>query len=147
VHGSERRWGPVIVAGLLAGCAGGIDNKDAFLLGGDGGTAFVCSSGVAAKAQIVDVSCATAGCHSASQPSAGLDLKSTGVASRLVDRPSAACAGKVLVPSSADGGYFDEKLAPNPACGAQMPISATLTAEQVTCLEEWTRNLALGGRE
>ena len=132
--------------GLLAGCAGSLENPERFT---DGGTAagFVCPSlGKPAKAEVILKKCVT-GCHSASVHVSGLDLESPDAGARLVDVSTTACPPRHRV-DHVDGGTLEELITQvNPTCTSSMPPGGGLTNGEITCIIEWTRNLAAGGQE
>jgi hypothetical protein len=130
----------------LAGCAGSLDNPDRF---GDGGSnlGFVCTSlGKPVKTEVIAQKCVS-GCHSASVAQSGLDLESAGTGSRLVNVSTTVCPPRHRV-DTVDGGTLQEKISQSsPSCGASMPPGGGLTNGEVSCIIEWTRNLAAGGQE
>jgi hypothetical protein len=131
---------------LLAGCAGSLDNPGRF---GDGGTAggFVCPSlGKPAKSEVILKKCVS-GCHSASVVASGLDLESPDVGARLVDVSTDACPPRHRVDRT-DGGTLQELITQvSPSCTSSMPPGGGLTNSEISCIVEWTRNLADGGAE
>ncbi len=67
--------------------------QDPPVAGSDAGTS-TCGS----TTELLAAKCATAGCHGAASPAAGLDLKSTNLGARLRDvAASAACEGYALI--------------------------------------------------
>lgn len=130
----------------LAGCAGSLDNPDRF---GDGGSnlGFVCSSlSKPAKAEVILKKCVS-GCHSAAVHESGLDLESAGAGARLVDVSTNACPPRHRV-DSVDGGTLQELITQtSPTCTSAMPPGGGLTNSEISCIVEWTRNLAAGGEE
>jgi hypothetical protein len=49
---------------------------------------------------------------------------------------------------SVDGGTLQEKISQSsPTCGSSMPPGGGLTNGEISCIIEWTRNLAAGGQE
>jgi len=132
--------------GLLAGCAGSLENPERFT---DGGTAagFVCPSlGKPAKAEVILKKCVS-GCHSAAVVASGLDLESAGVGARLVDVSTDACPPRHRV-DHVDGGTLQELITQaSPTCTSSMPPGGGLTSSEISCIVEWTRNLADGGAE
>ena len=131
----------------LAGCAGSLDNPDRF---GDGGASldgFVCPSiGQPVKAELIAKKCVS-GCHSAAVVQSGLDLESVNVGARLVNVSTTVCPPWHRV-DSVDGGTLQDKISQSsPSCGEAMPPGGGLTNGEITCIIEWTRNLAAGGQE
>jgi hypothetical protein len=140
----------VVVAACLwalAGCAGSLDNPDRFGDGGSNLNGFVCQSlGKHVKAELIDLKCVS-GCHSASVVESGLDLESVDVGARLVNVSTTACPPRHRV-DSVDGGTLQEKISQSsPTCGESMPPGGGLTNGEISCIVEWTRNLAAGGQE
>jgi hypothetical protein len=110
-------------------------------------TGFVCPSlAKPAKAEVILKKCVS-GCHSAAVIESGLDLESANAGSRLVDVSTTACPPRHRV-DSVDGGTLEEKITQSmPTCGASMPPGGGLTNGEISCIVEWTRNLAAGGQE
>ena len=131
----------------LAGCAGSLDNPDRFGDGGSNVTGFVCPSlGKPAKAEVILKKCVS-GCHSAAVIESGLDLESVDTGSRLVDVSTTVCPPRHRV-DAVDGGTLQEKITQSsPTCGESMPPGGGLTNGELSCIIEWTRNLAAGGQE
>lgn len=132
---------------VLVGCAGSLDNPDRFGDGGTGLTGFVCPSlGKPAKAEVILKKCVS-GCHSAAVHASNLDLESPDVGARLVDVSTSACPPRRRVDRT-DGGTLQELISQaSPTCTAVMPPGGGLTNGEVSCIVEWTRNLAGGGKE
>jgi hypothetical protein len=140
----------VVVAACLlalAGCAGSLDNPDRFGDGGSNLTGFVCPSlGKPAKAEVILKKCVS-GCHSAAVIESGLDLESPEAGGRLVDISTNACPPRHRV-DRADGGTLQELISQStPSCAPSMPPGGGLTNGEISCIIEWTRNLAAGGQE
>jgi len=140
----------VVVAACLwalAGCAGSLDNPDRFGDGGSNVTGFVCPSlGKPAKTEVILKKCVS-GCHSAAVVESGLDLESVDTGTRLVNVSTTECPPRHRV-DSVDGGTLQEKIVQSsPTCGAPMPPGGGLTNGEISCIIEWTRNLAAGGQE
>ncbi|MFL5320088.1 MAG: hypothetical protein ACJ790_10575 [Myxococcaceae bacterium] len=133
----------------MLGCPGSLENPERFLDGGtDAGSSggYVCpSANLKVKTALINVKCGNAGCHDANTQSGGLDLASANAPERLVNIPSAGCAGKTLV--TADGGFLIEKIHPSPQCGVQMPSGSSLSATEQQCLVEWAAHISSGGAE
>jgi hypothetical protein len=94
--------------------------------------------------------CTLSGCHDSAAGSAGLDLKSAGLADRLLGKGPVAGVGSV--PSSCAGlgkiyllasrnpsmGLLIDKLTGNPGCGVRMPLGGSpLTTSQMECVRSW----------
>jgi hypothetical protein len=140
----------VVVAACLlalAGCAGSLDNPDRFGDGGSNLTGFVCPSlGKPAKAEVILKKCVS-GCHSAAVIESGLDLESPEAGGRLVEISTNACPPRHRV-DRADGGTLQELISQStPSCAPSMPPGGGLTNGEISCIIEWTRNLAAGGQE
>ncbi len=126
---------------VLSGCPGELDPR----LKGP----MVCDG-----AALMVTKCGMAGCHGASQPQAGLDLFSAGVAGRLLGQPSnttlnPACAANTtpfLVTSSNPAmGFLLDKLVQPPPCGTIMPqIPGPLAQTEIDCLKEWSTAVTTG---
>jgi len=80
------------------------------------------------------------GCHNPMNPAKGLDLRSPGLAARVVDVAST-CQGRPLLvgrTGSPAGHLLDKMDGPVPGCGNQMPFGGpALTAQERACLHEW----------
>jgi len=103
-----------------------------------------CTSDLASiQEAIFAKNCTQAGCHSATDRAAQLDLASTGLEARLVGAPSATCADQVLVdPGHPERSFLFDKIdAETPACGARMPIGKVLSAGELGCVEQWITGL------
>lgn len=94
--------------------------------------------------------CTLSGCHDSASGSAGLDLKSAGLADRLLNKGPTAGVGSVesscvgmgkiyLKPNTNPSeGLLIDKLTANFGCGARMPQSGTpLTDSQMACVRSW----------
>lgn len=119
---------------LWLACPGRIEDPDRFR---------ACPIDV--EEEVFRQTCGTSGCHVAGAAAvAGLDLSSPGVAARLVNKPST-CSGRVFL-SGPDQGYFLEKMTlAQPACGSRMPVSGTLTDEELRCVRLWAASAFDGG--
>ncbi|MFO0646658.1 MAG: hypothetical protein U0326_10500 [Polyangiales bacterium] len=144
------------LAALVSACPGSIDDPSRF---GDGS---VLDATVAPDATVtpdaptcvdyvertlLPTTCATAYCHGATDPSAGLDLASPGLARRLVSvRGSMSCRGVLLVdPSRPEASLMVTKLRASPNCGGRMPLGRpALTAQQIECVRVWASGLVGG---
>jgi hypothetical protein len=124
----------LVTATLFVGCGGRLEHPERFTDGGAG----ACQ----ADTTIFAARCATAGCHSATAPAAGLDLASAGLQARLVDHPSMGCSGAMLIDSKQpDASLLLKKLAPSPPCGYQMPMGGTpLTTDEQRCVSDWVQH-------
>ena len=94
--------------------------------------------------------CTISGCHASTQPAAGLDLLSAGLADRLLNKGPTANAGPL--PSMCVGpnrnylnggsnpatGLLLDKVGTTPPCGARMPSGgAPLNNNEMACLRSW----------
>jgi hypothetical protein len=149
--------------GFIAGCPGKLDDKQRFIdyvpaaaagRGGGSGAAGSGSSGDAGAiaeagaandgpcGDIIDrvfaPSCGDTGCHGAVAPQQALDLVSPGLAERVVGVPGKACVSTLADPTDPKGSLIYQKLLPNPACGAQMPLARPpLSSEDTACVLAW----------
>ncbi len=136
----------------LSGCAGGLDPAlfpPTGMAGASGSGGTVCN----APAMVLTPTCGLSGCHGGSSPQAGLDLASTGVVARLVDRtPSAtlslSCGAStkpyLVSHSNPASGLLLDKLDSPPPCGAQMPLGAALNASDRACVDAWALAVTTG---
>lgn len=146
-----KAWIQVGLFSLLAvGCAGRLEDPSRFL-GSDGGGVNTDGGGPTAcegfdvPVDLFQTTCGNAGCHAASGSAGGLDLVSSGVATRLIHQPSHTCSGLILV-TSPDSGFLFDKLEGKAACGFQMPLGkAPLSAPEMGCLELWLGEQMDGG--
>ncbi len=136
----------------LSGCAGGLDPAlfpPTGVAGASGSGGLVCD----APALVLTPRCGVSGCHSGNLPQAGLDLASTGLVARLVDRtPSATLSlscGASTTPylashSNPATGLLLDKLGSAPPCGAQMPLGGALNANDRACVDAWALAVTTG---
>jgi Malectin domain len=136
---------------LATACAGTLDDRDQFLTGGapsvaDAGAADAARAASACPdvpAAVLAPSCATAGCHAATNPQSKLDLASPNLAARVVG--VAALTGGFLVdPAHPDQSTLYRRLLPN-APGPRMPPGAPLDDATIACVLSWAQGLAGGG--
>lgn len=122
-----------IMAGLLSGCPGTLDDPARFKGCPDVPALFVAK-------------CATSGCHSGASPAAALDLKASGVESRLAGQPATFCAGGLLAnPGDPSASVLYKKLTDAPPCGARMPSGASALSDLETeCILGWIGGLPAG---
>jgi hypothetical protein len=147
------------------GCAGTLADPEefAYLTGGEGGTdaggspdaggGTGCSAAAAAAVPttIFQPTCGVSGCHNPTTISNnmspldvhGLDLYSTGWASRLVNVPSVETPADDLVSSTdPENSYLLLKLKPDPPSGLQMPFGGTpLSFQQQACVLAWIESI------
>ena len=141
-RGASGRLGLSLLGSVVAiGCAGELDDPEAFDLGGGG------SAGVTVEA-VFQTSCAGNGCHNATDRAENLDLVSPGVADRTVGvaATNPACSTQTLViAGDPDGSYLLRKIVNAPGiCGAQMPIGTLLDAADTAVIEQWIIDLGGG---
>lgn len=160
------REGLAVVLGVLAACAGNLEQPERFhFLEGAGGfgnapDAATADAGATdtpdtgaptvpgVSTCVIDTfasACGTAACHGAGAPQ--VDLVSDGVAARLVDQSTAAgglCAGRVYVASDGSESLLLDKLSDAPPCGSKMPLVGSITAVQSQCLSDWVGTLGAG---
>ena len=132
-------WMGLWLALAVSGCAGNLNDPDAFLIEGPGEKD---------AETILAESCGTSGCHDdSSQAQAGLDLVSPGVEARVVNINAIAigCTDRILVVAGdPNASYLIEKVENIPGiCGLQMPIIGSLDPDEVEVLREWI--IDLGG--
>jgi hypothetical protein len=87
--------------------------------------------------------CGTAACHGPGAPM--VNLISSGVAGRLVDKPSSStsdCKGRTLISTNGGESLFLDKLKDPPPCGTKMPPTFNLTDAQRTCMTNWVESLS-----
>ena len=133
---------------VLFGCPGTLDPGVGPSGGGMGGM-----SGTGGCEVPILANCA--GCHFAGSGSAGLDLGSPNIGSRLVGVMSSdnsangsACPNKVLLDPNSNpaSGFFIDKITLDPPalCGSRMPIPTALSSDQISCLKTWAITLTTG---
>ncbi|HZH02143.1 MAG TPA: hypothetical protein VEY30_00080 [Myxococcaceae bacterium] len=138
---------------VLSNCAGRLDNPELFTGGGPpdgGGGGNSCTLNVEADI-LASNTCSSSGCHAppATASNGNLDLKSPGVAARLVNVNST-CSGVKLLSSPTEGFFLEKILKASPQCngtpkGSRMPIGPALTDQQVSCIQEWAADAFNGG--
>jgi len=133
---------------LVLGCAGSIDDPVPFFeaaeQGGPGGD-LTCNLDV--PTQILEAKCGGSICHGEGGDSAGLDLVSPGIESRLIGAATEAggvCDGELLIdPGSPDTSLLYRKAVPDLVdCGESMPYGAEdLSEAEQDCLKVWIREV------
>jgi hypothetical protein len=134
------------------GGAGGSGGSVADAAVGDGGL----PPGCATANTIFQNKCLA--CHStASAPSfGGFDMEKLGWAQAMIGGaipdnapPTNKCAGQGFVflerGTMPARGLFLDKFKPTPPCGVRMPQIGTVTAAEVTCIQNWANNIVAGG--
>lgn len=140
---------------FTAACAGELNDPERFTGGGtaDAGPGAVADADPSAPdadsvaacgdvhADIIVPRCAGGACHDDVGPSAGLDLLSADLGTRLIDVASG-CNGLPLI-DSADrpASYLINKLGATPTCGGSMPPGPLLPPADVACVIEWVEGL------
>jgi hypothetical protein len=129
-----------LVALLLAGCPGSLENKERFL----SDAALACSEPVDVPTEVFKQDCNNAICHDSEQPAGGLDLESPGVLGRLVGVPGTECTGQLrIVPADPDRSLLVDKLAAeSPRCGDRMPFGNPLPPSVGECIRQWVHLVA-----
>jgi hypothetical protein len=125
-------WVAAVALFAGAGCPGRLRDKDRFLMDAGAGA---CGDVVA---NIFVPKCGSSICHGGTSPQQGLDLVSPGVAARVVGVTAKGCAVTLADPDNPAASFLYTKLAPEPACGAQMPLAQSpLGDAEVACVLEW----------
>lgn len=92
--------------------------------------------------EIFSRTCGGTGCHSESNPAAGLDLLSPGVEARVVGVDGVDCFGVYANPARPEQSLLYTKVDENPTCGNRMPLGGTpLSLEEITCIRDWISGL------
>lgn len=140
-----------LVSALLVACAGELENPQEF---NSDGTAKTASGNVdVSPASCGDVTvtvfkkdCASAGCHGASSPAAGLDLESDGVGARLKGKVASASGFVLLDPAAPEQSAVYTKLSSPAPFGTRMPLGqAPASAQTRACVLKWVKGVAAGG--
>lgn len=125
----------ILLAALVAGCAGTLEDPERFT-GGDGGRALEACPDV--PTQILAPTCASSGCHAASAPAADLDLASPDPRARLAGKRDSHAAGLLLDPVNPSASTLYRKLSAPPPFGARMPLGgAALDDRALACVLAW----------
>lgn len=128
----------VLAAALGAGCAGELDHPERFA---------DCAPGYVE--QLFQASCSGGGaCHDGSEPEAGLDLVTPGVATRMLGVASVqeTCDGAPLVDPAGGEHLLLQKLEDAPPCGARMPFGeAKLSGADLECVRRWIDEAVAAG--
>jgi hypothetical protein len=128
------KWLALALALVVGGCAGELNDPDAFI-GEPGG-------GAKDAETILAESCTSVGCHDDSaNPAMGLNLLSPGVADRVVDVEATGfvCGNTVLVVAGdPEGSHLLDKVLG--ICGTQMP-PLPLEADEIDTLRQWIVDL------
>jgi hypothetical protein len=92
--------------------------------------------------QLFKGTCGVAGCHA--KGSAYLDLASSGVETRLIDKKSSdpVCGSHTYVATDGTSSLLLDKLTDSPPCGAKMPLGGMISKTDRQCLADWVSSLA-----
>jgi hypothetical protein len=93
---------------------------------------------------IFETTCAKASCHDSKDKAQGLDLQSSGVASRLVGVQATEGSGLLIDPTWPSRSILYEKLTTTPPFGARMPLSGSLDDAAIACVLAWVTTEASG---
>lgn len=155
-------WRCLLVIVGCWGCAGDLENPERFSFLLDGGTKVTAAQGATGTTggtggtsgipkapecltSLFAASCSSAGCHAAdAEP---LDLVSSGVEDRLVNKPSSstACKNYVYVTTDGSPSLLLQKLQAKPPCGLRMPLGPPLSADQLACVSGWVEAVSNAG--
>jgi hypothetical protein len=130
------------VCAAIAGCAAHLSDPERFeaLLDGDSGSSSSSSSSPCGDVPtLLSMRCATSGCHTATDKTAGLDLQSPGVFARLVGQKASGGTGVLIDPQGDPNSsiLYLKLLSPAPY-GSQMPLLGTkLDPTTVACVASW----------
>ena len=101
--------------------------------GGGGGSGSGCPD---VPTTILAAKCGLSGCHAGATPAQGLDLKSDGVAARVVGVAAMVCKGTLADPTAPEASVIYTKLTA-PSCGDQMPPGVPLPNSEIACVKNW----------
>lgn len=99
---------------------------------------------------LLEQRCGTSGCHSGSAPAGQLDLKSSGIATRLLDMKAhtSACSGRLLIDTKdPDKSILYGKLLASSACGPRMPVGLPLGDDDIECVRAFVAKPACSGEK
>jgi hypothetical protein len=127
----------------LTACAGSLDRPERFQnlgSGSDGGSGGDSDGGCDPLIQIFPPSCSTSACHSAQSQQGNLDLESSGLPGRLVNKQAHGGPGFIIDSSNPAQSVLLLKLTDTPPFQFQMPLGAPpLSADEITCLQAWVQ--------
>jgi hypothetical protein len=131
----------------LLGCAGSLDHAERFAyLGGspDAGPAAPPSDGGCDPVtDIFPPSCTASACHSAQSQQANLDLESSGLPFRLVNKLAHGGPGYLIDSKNPGQSVLYLKVTANPPFQFQMPLGAPpLSPDEMACLQAWVQAAA-----
>ena len=115
--------------------------------GSGGGGMGAPATGCPEACDILQMRCATTGCHTGAQPQSGLNLNPDGVVARLSGMPATtmACSGDTLLdPDNPEDSVLYGKLLDPPSCGIRMPLGVPLDADEIDCMRRWVANPSCG---
>jgi hypothetical protein len=130
----------------LLGCAGSLDHPERFanLSTPDAGAVNPSSDGGCDPAtDIFPLSCSTSACHSAQSQQGNLDLESSGLPKRLVDKQAHGGPGFLIDSKNPGQSVMVLKVTDTPPFQFQMPLGAPpLSPEEMACLQAWVQAAA-----
>ena len=130
----------------LPGCAGSLDHPERFANLGtpDAGPVNPSSDGGCDPVtDIFPLSCSTSACHSAQSQQGNLDLESSGLPKRLVDRSAHGGPGLLIDSKNPPQSVMVLKVTDTPPFQFQMPLGAPpLSPEELACLQAWVQAAA-----
>ncbi len=124
------KWCVAVACATAMGCASELRNPERF--------SNVDSCGDVEE--LLEQSCAGAGCHASENSAAALDLTSAGLIGRLADEAGSDNCGNALLVDSSDiaGSLLLDKLSAQPSCGATMPLGgAPFSADEIACVQAY----------
>jgi len=129
------------VALLAVALAAGCGDKKTLPLEPGGGPPPADATFTRVQAEVFSVSCALAGCHSGTAPTAGMDL-SAGVSYGNIVGVTSTERGDLhrIEPGDPDRSYLVRKIRGDPdIVGSQMPLVGSITAAQRQLVIDWVR--------
>jgi len=127
----------------LVGCAGSLDHPERFanLPDRDAGPSSPSSDGGCDPlVDIFPLSCSTSACHSAQSQQGNLDLESSGLPGRLVDKQAHGGPGYLIDSKNPSQSVMLLKVTDTPPFQFQMPLGAApLSPEEMACLQAWVQ--------
>ena len=125
----------------LLGCAGSLDHPERFanLASPDAGQVNPPSDGGCDPvSDLFPLTCSTSACHSAQSQQGNLDLESSGLPKRLVDKQAHGGPGLLIDSKAPSQSVMLLKVTDTPPFQFQMPLGAPpLSPEDVACLQAW----------
>jgi hypothetical protein len=130
----------------LLGCAGSLDHPERFanLSTPDAGTVNPSSDGGCDPVvDLFPLSCSTSACHSSQSQQGNLDLESSGLPKRLVDKQAHGGPGFLIDSKNPGQSVMVLKVTDTPPFQFQMPLGAPpLSPEDMACLQAWVQAAA-----